>query len=326
MIQPNTVCDTPITRKLLVVIGNGMAGARFIEDLIGLDPSHAFDISIFGDKPYGNYNRILLPNVLNGSQDAKEIFLNPLAWYAENDVTFHAGKKVTKIDREAKIAYADGVEEAYDTLVFATGSRPFVPPIAGTSLHGVFVFRTLDDCRNIADYAKDCKKAVVIGGGLLGLEAAKGLMTHDANVTVVDICPWLMGAQLDSDGGKVPQQTIEKLGITALTWASTKEFVGDETNRVKGVKFADGSIEHRLFSQISASWAGHVLSTLLILLGFVRRTTTETGLKVTATHIDRTYQTGLKVSQSEFEAIRLTRHEICPQWNYTIRPNLKNTE
>ena len=180
--------------------------------------------------------------MLNGSQDAKEIFLNPLAWYADNNVTFHAGKKVTKVDRAAKVVTADGVEEAYDTLVFATGSRPFVPPIAGTSLHGVFVFRTLDDCRNIAEYAKDCKKAVVIGGGLLGLEAAKGLMTHDVGVTVVEMGPWLMGVQLDADGGKVLQQTIEKLGITALTSASTKEFVGDETNRVKGVKFADGSI------------------------------------------------------------------------------------
>ena len=242
MIQPNTIRDTPITRKRLVVIGNGMAGARFVEDLIGLDPSHAFDISIFGDEPYGNYNRILLSNVLNGSQDAKEIFLNPLAWYADNNVTFHAGKKVTKVDRAAKVVTADGVEEAYDTLVFATGSRPFVPPIAGTSLHGVFVFRTLDDCRNIAEYAKDCKKAVVIGGGLLGLEAAKGLMTHDVGVTVVEMGPWLMGVQLDADGGKVLQQTIENLGITALTSASTKEFVGDETSRVKGVKFADGSI------------------------------------------------------------------------------------
>ena len=126
--------------------------------------------------------------------------------------------------------------------MFATGSRPFVPPIAGTSLHGVFVFRTLDDCRNIAEYAKDCKTAVVIGGGLLGLEAAKGLMTHNVKVTVVEMGPWLMGVQLDADGGKVLQQTIEKLGITALTGASTKEFAGDETNRVKGVKFADGSI------------------------------------------------------------------------------------
>src|SRR6478735_8526888 len=148
----------------LVVIGNGMAGARLLEDVLACDPA-LFDITVFGDEPYGNYNRILLSNVLNGSQDAKEVFLNPLSWYEENHVTLHAGKRVTKVDREARIVYADGVEEAYDVLVFATGSRPFVPPIPGTTLRGVFVFRTLDDCRNIADYARECKKAVVIGGG-----------------------------------------------------------------------------------------------------------------------------------------------------------------
>ena len=113
-----------------------------------------------------------------------------------------------------------------------------MPPIQGTTLHGVFVFRTIDDCRNIAEYAKDCKSAIVIGGGLLGLEAAKGLMTHNVSVTVVEMGPWLMGVQLDEAGGKVLQQTIEKLGITALTSASTKELLGHTT--VTGVKFADG--------------------------------------------------------------------------------------
>ena len=187
---------------------------------------------MFGDEPYGNYNRILLSNVLNGSQDAKEIFLNPLAWYEENDVTLHAGKRVTQVDRETQIVYADGVEEPYDVLVFATGSKPFVPPMPGTTLHGVFVFRTLDDCRNIADYAKDCKRAVVIGGGLLGLEAAKGLMTHDLEeVTVVEVGPWLMGVQLDEAGGKVLQQTIEKMGIKVRTKTSTSEISGPHAGR-----------------------------------------------------------------------------------------------
>lgn len=241
MIQLNTIADTPATRRKLVIIGNGMAGARLAEDVIAADPHHAFDVVIFGDEPYGNYNRILLSNVLNGSQDAKEIFLNPLAWYEENHVTLHAGKRVTRIDREAKVVYADGVEEGYDVLVFATGSRPFVPPIPGTTLHGVFVFRTIDDCRNIAEYAKGRRSAVVIGGGLLGLEAAKGLMTHDVAVTVVEMGPWLMGVQLDEAGGKVLQQTIEKLGITVMTSASTKEFVADESGAVKGVLFADGT-------------------------------------------------------------------------------------
>jgi nitrite reductase (NADH) large subunit len=231
-----------IPRRRLVVIGNGMAGARLVEDVLAADPYHDFDVSMFGDEPYGNYNRILLSNVLNGSQDAKEVFLNPLSWYAENRVTLHAGKRVTRVDREARVVYADGVEEPYDVLVFATGSRPFVPPIPGTTLHGVFVFRTLDDCRNIADYARGCKTAVVIGGGLLGLEAAKGLMTHNLAVTVVEMAPWLMGVQLDEAGGQVLRQTIEKLGLTAMTGATTTEFVGDETNKVTGVKFKDGMV------------------------------------------------------------------------------------
>ncbi len=238
MIQLNTIHESPVTRRKLVIIGNGMAGARMAEDILAADPNHDFDIVMFGDEPYGNYNRILLSHVLNGSQEPQEIFLNPLAWYEENQITLHAGKRVTKIDRENKIVYADDVAEEYDVLIFATGSRPFVPPIQGTTLHGVFVFRTIDDCRNIAEYAKDCKSAIVIGGGLLGLEAAKGLMTHNVSVTVVEMGPWLMAVQLDEAGGKVLQQTIEKLGITALTSASTKELLGHTT--VTGVKFADG--------------------------------------------------------------------------------------
>ncbi|MFO0935465.1 MAG: nitrite reductase large subunit NirB [Gemmataceae bacterium] len=231
----------PRDRRRVVIIGNGMAGARFAEDLIANDPHRDLEIVMFGDEPYGNYNRILLSNVLNGSQDAKEIFLNPLSWYEENKVVLHAGKRVTKIDRDSRIVYADDIAQPYDILIFATGSRPFVPPIPGTTLHGCFVFRTIDDCRNIADYAKNCKTAVVIGGGLLGLEAAKGLMTHNVEVTIIEMAPWLMSVQLDEAGGKVLLETIEKLGIKALTKASTKEFIGDETNHVRGVKFADGS-------------------------------------------------------------------------------------
>jgi len=216
-----------------------MAGARLVEDLLALDPNR-FEVVMFGDEPYGNYNRILLSNVLNGTQDAKEIFLNPLAWYEANHVTLHADKRVTRIDRELKVVYADDIVEPYDALVFATGSKPFVPPIPGTTLRGVFVFRTLDDCRDIAEYAKQCKRAVVIGGGLLGLEAAKGLMTHNLEeVTVIEMAPWLMNVQLDEAGGNVLRQTIARMGIKALTGASTKEITGH--THVTGVKFADGS-------------------------------------------------------------------------------------
>ncbi|MDY3559270.1 nitrite reductase large subunit NirB [Gemmata sp. JC673] len=222
----------------LVVVGNGMAGARFLEDVLALDPER-FDITVFGDEPYGNYNRILLSNVLNGTQDAKEIFLNPLAWYEENGIDLRAGARVTRIDRDAKVVHAGDAAVPYDYLVFATGSKPFIPPIPGTPLHGVFAFRTLDDCRNIAEYAKGCKTAVVIGGGLLGLEAAKGLMTHNVEVTVVEVNPWLMSVQLDEAGGKVLGETIAKLGIKARTGTVTKELLGHL--KVNGVRFGDGS-------------------------------------------------------------------------------------
>src|SRR6058998_3127556 len=120
-------------RERLVVIGNGMAGARVVEEILQRD-GQRFAVTMFGDEPYGNYNRILLSNVLNGSQDPKEIFLNPLSWYEENDVTLHAGKRVTRVDRERQVVHAEGVEEPYDVLVFATGSKPFVPPVPGTTL------------------------------------------------------------------------------------------------------------------------------------------------------------------------------------------------
>jgi nitrite reductase (NADH) large subunit len=141
-------------RPRLVVIGNGMAGARLVEDVLALDRDR-FAVTMFGDEPYGNYNRILLSNVLNGTQDAKEIFLNPLSWYADNNIRLLAGVRVTRIDREARLVHGDnGIAVPYDHLVLATGSKPFVPPIQGTTLRGVFVFRTLDDCSAIAEYAR----------------------------------------------------------------------------------------------------------------------------------------------------------------------------
>jgi nitrite reductase (NADH) large subunit len=232
------ILSTRQHRPRLVVIGNGMAGARAVEDVLTLAPNQ-FRITMFGDEPYGNYNRILLSNVLNGSQDAKEIFLNPLSWYQQNDIALHAGKRVTRIDRAEKIVHAGDVSEPYDYLIIATGSRPFVPPMQGTDKEGVFVFRTLDDCRKIADYARGRKRAVVIGGGLLGLEAAKGLMTHNLHVTVVEVAPHLMSVQLDADGGAILRRTIEGLGIQAKTGTVTTHILGEES--VSGVRFADNS-------------------------------------------------------------------------------------
>ncbi len=246
-------------KQKLVVVGNGMAGARVVEEILKRAPQR-FDIVMFGAEPYGNYNRILLSNVLNGSQPATEIFMNPLAWYRENGITLHAGVKATRIDRERKavigsalkkdaLAYAvDAVaapeaqliEEHYDHVIIATGSRPFVPPMEGFGGPGIFLFRTLDDCDQIACYAKNCKEAAVIGGGLLGLEAARGLMTHGVEVTVLEAAPQLMIAQLDAEAGLMLRDTIEKMGIQVMCEKITTKIVRED-GRIKRLDFKDGS-------------------------------------------------------------------------------------
>jgi nitrite reductase (NADH) large subunit len=222
-----------------VIIGNGMAGARLAEEIRARDSNHS-DLVMFGDEPYGNYNRILLSNVLCGAQEANSIFLNPLAWYVANEVTLHAGERVVTIDRTARTVHtANGLTETYDTLVFATGSRPFIPPIAGTDKEGVFVFRTVDDCAQIARWAENCDNAVVLGGGLLGLEAARGLLTHGVEVTVLEAAPHLMPQQLDAEGGAILARTMEGLSLQVFTSAKTTAVLGSE--RVEAVQLADGT-------------------------------------------------------------------------------------
>ncbi|HYF50582.1 MAG TPA: nitrite reductase large subunit NirB [Planctomycetota bacterium] len=246
-------------RTRLVVIGNGMAGARVVEEILKRAPD-MFDIVMFGAEPYGNYNRILLSNVLNGSQPATEIFMNPLSWYQERDITLHAGVKAILIDRQRRVVvgrrmeksaqpYAPGlggvigdeILEPYDQVIIATGSRPFVPPMEGFGGPGSFLFRTLDDCERIAEYAKSCKKAAVIGGGLLGLEAARGLLSHGVQVTVLEAAPQLMIAQLDADGGQILKATIEKVGIGVLLEKITARVVS-ENGRIQRLEFKDGSM------------------------------------------------------------------------------------
>lgn len=228
------------TREHLVVIGNGMVGARVVEEILARSPER-FRISMFGAEPHGNYNRILLSNVLNGSQDAAEIFMNPLPWYARHGITLHAGVQAESIDRSAKTVHgAGGVTERYDQLILATGSRPFVPPMEGTEQEGVFLFRTLDDCAAIAAYAQGCRRAVVIGGGLLGLEAARGLLTHGVEVTIVEVAPHLMVQQLDSAGGAILRKTMEAMGVSVRLEMKTACITGD--GRATGLRFADGEV------------------------------------------------------------------------------------
>lgn len=233
-------------KENLLVIGNGMAGARTVEEILSRGGADRFNIAMFGDEPYGNYNRIMLSNFLNGSSDASEIFLNPLAWYEENEIKLHAGIRVTEILRKVKYAIGtDGKSERYDKLIIATGSRPFVPPMEGIrtaegSLKpGIFVFRTLDDCRRITDYAGRSGRAAVIGGGLLGLEAARGLQNFGLEVHVVHISNHLMGQQLDPQAGAILKSTVERMGMRVHLGKNTVGVSGE--NAVTGLVFKDGS-------------------------------------------------------------------------------------
>jgi len=227
-------------KQKLVVIGNGMAGARLIEDVLARGGGGRFEVVVFGDEPYGNYNRILLSGVLAGTHDPKDIFLNPLSWYAENGVRLHAGVRVTEIDRAARLVRGEGgVAEAYDKLVIATGSSPFIPPVEGVDQEGVFVFRTLDDCRGINDYARGARRAAVIGGGLLGLEAARGLINLGVETHVVHLMPHLMEVQLDPQAGAVLRRQMEGMGARVHLEKATTAVLGD--GRVTGLAFKDGT-------------------------------------------------------------------------------------
>jgi nitrite reductase (NADH) large subunit len=234
-------------KKRLVVVGNGMAGARLVEEAIARGGRDQYEITVFGDEPYGNYNRILLSNVLARSQDPDDIFLNPMAWYEENGVALHAGTKVMWVDRRMKRVAHQGGSVRYDILVLATGSSAFIPPFkgvngdAGALKPGVFVFRTLDDCHAMIEASKTARKAVAIGGGLLGLEAARGLQALGVGeVHVVHLRSHLMELQLDSGGGGILRGKFEELGVQVHCDKSTTEVLG--TERVTGLRFADGTM------------------------------------------------------------------------------------
>jgi nitrite reductase (NADH) large subunit len=223
------------TKRKLVVIGNGMAGARTVEEILERGGGEQFEITMFGEEPYGNYNRILLSDVLNGSHQEGEIFLNSLDWYRQNGIRLHAGVRASNILRSARHVISEaGVSEPYDHVIIATGSVPFIPPIRGVTLPdgklrpGVFAFRNLDDCRAITTFAAGKRRAAVIGGGLLGLEAARGLQNFSLDVHVVHLGSHLMDQQLDTQAGAILRGTLAKLGINVHLEKNTTAILGDE--------------------------------------------------------------------------------------------------
>ncbi len=232
-------------KSRLVLVGNGMAGVRTLEELLKIAPD-LYDITVFGAEPHPNYNRILLSPVLAGEQTIDQIVLNPLSWYAENDITLHLGCQVRDIDRARRIVTADDghggtVCAEYDRLLLATGSDPFILPVPGKDLEGVIAYRDIADTQAMIDAAVKYKHAVVIGGGLLGLEAANGLMLRGMQVTVVHIMPWLMERQLDDTAGKLLQKSLELRGLKFLIGAQTEALLPDADGRVRSVRFKDGT-------------------------------------------------------------------------------------
>lgn len=225
----------------LVMVGNGMAGVRTLEELLRLEPD-LYDITVFGAEPHPNYNRILLSPVLAGEQTIEQIILNPLEWYAENQIHLHLNKKVVKIDRAKREVVADdGTTEPYDRLLLATGSVPFILPVPGKDLPGVIGYRDIKDTNEMIDAAKTYQHAVVIGGGLLGLEAANGLMLRGMNVTVVHIGPWLLERQLDEVAGNMLQQALEKKGLHFMLNTHTVALHPNaQGDRVGSIEFKDG--------------------------------------------------------------------------------------
>ncbi len=224
----------------LVMVGNGMAGVRTIEELLKIAPE-LYDITVFGAEPHPNYNRILLSPVLAGEQQLDEIVLNSLDWYAEKNINLHLGKTVTAIDRvRRKVIAADGTEAEYDRLLIATGSLPFILPVPGKDLAGVIAYRDIADTLEMIDAASKYQHAVVIGGGLLGLEAANGLMLRGMQVTVVHIAGWLMERQLDDVAGDLLRKSLQARGLKFMLGTQTQALIGGSDGRVMAVQFKDG--------------------------------------------------------------------------------------
>ena len=229
-----------MTPLKLVLVGNGMAGIRTLEELLKAAPG-MYDITVFGDEPHPNYNRIMLSPVLAGEQTVAQIVLNDRDWYAGQGITLHTGKRVVKIDRQRRFVEADdGTRAEYDRLLLATGSKPFMLPVPGADLDGVVGFRDIADVERMIEASSRFRHAVVIGGGLLGLEAANGLKQRGMAVSVVHIAPWLLERQLDEPAARLLQQSLEEKGLKFLLGKQTEALVPGESGRVCAVKFKDG--------------------------------------------------------------------------------------
>ncbi|EHJ07297.1 nitrite reductase large subunit NirB [Staphylococcus simiae] len=227
-----------MAKQKLVMIGNGMAGIRTIEEILGRS-NDMYDITVIGKEPYPNYNRIMLSNILQNKMTVEETIMNPYEWYEENNITLITDDPVVNVDKVAQtVTTSKGVEVGYDKLIFATGSKAFVIPVPGSDLPSVIGWRTIDDTEQMMEIAKTKKKAIVIGGGLLGLECARGLLDQGMEVTVLHLAEWLMEMQLDRKAGAMLKADLEKQGMKFEMQANTTEILGEDD--VEGVRLADG--------------------------------------------------------------------------------------
>ncbi|WP_374335269.1 nitrite reductase large subunit NirB [Leeia sp.] len=225
----------------LVLVGNGMAGIRTLEELLKLAPD-MYNITVFGAEPHPNYNRILLSPVLAGEQEFKDIILNPREWYTEHGIKLHTGKAIVRIDRvRRQVLTEDGLSTPYDRLLLATGSTPFILPVPGKNLNGVISYRDIHDTERMMEAALTRKHAVVIGGGLLGLEAANGLKLRGMEVTVVHLSDWLLDRQLDPTAGLMLREELERRDIRFLMGHQTEALLGDAHGAVRAIRFQNGT-------------------------------------------------------------------------------------
>jgi nitrite reductase (NADH) large subunit len=229
-------------RQKLVVVGNGMAGIRAVEELLALAPD-LYDITVFGAEPHPNYNRILLSPVLAGEQTVEQIMLNDWDWYRKHSITLHAGKRIVDVDRRGRRVIADdGTQASYDRLLLATGSTPVMLPVPGADLPGVLAYRDIADTEQMIEACGRYRHAVVIGGGLLGLEAANGLKLRGMQVTVVHLMPWLMERQLDPTAAAMLREALQSRGLSFDLEARTQALRAGPDGRVAEVVLNDGRV------------------------------------------------------------------------------------